>query len=82
MTQFPATQHAIQFVGAEQVVHNPAKPMYEVGPRQLLLKTEACGICFSDTKLLHAFTKHPRKSEVLGGLTPAELAEIPTYQPG
>ena len=83
MTQeFPATQHAIQFVGADQVVHNPAKAMYPLGPRQLLLKSEACGICFSDTKLLHAFTNHPRKSEVLSGLSAAELAEIPSYQPG
>ncbi len=70
MTQvLPATQHAIQFVGADQVVHNPAKAMYHLGPRQLLLKSEACGICFSDTKLLHAFTNHPRKSEVLSGLS-------------
>ncbi|HEX5336020.1 MAG TPA: alcohol dehydrogenase catalytic domain-containing protein [Propionicimonas sp.] len=79
---FPATQHAIQFVGPDQVVHNPAKAMYPLGPRQLLLKSEACGICFSDTKLLHAFTNHPRKSEVLSGLTPEELAEIPSYKPG
>ncbi|HEY3338446.1 MAG TPA: alcohol dehydrogenase catalytic domain-containing protein [Propionicimonas sp.] len=83
MTQeFPATQHAIQFVGADQVVHNPAKAMYPLGPRQLLLKSEACGICFSDTKLLHAFTNHPRKSEVLSGLSAEELAEIPSYKPG
>ncbi|HEY3546782.1 MAG TPA: alcohol dehydrogenase catalytic domain-containing protein [Propionicimonas sp.] len=83
MTQvLPATQHAIQFVGADQVVHNPAKAMYPLGPRQLLLKSEACGICFSDTKLLHAFTNHPRKSEVLSGLTPEELEEIPSYKPG
>ncbi len=83
MTQvLPATQHAIQFVAAEQVVHNPAKAMYPLGPRQLLLKSEACGICFSDTKLLHAFLNHPRKSEVLSGLSAAELAEIPSYQPG
>ncbi|MGV8907994.1 MAG: alcohol dehydrogenase catalytic domain-containing protein [Propionicimonas sp.] len=83
MTQeLPATQHAIQFVGPDQVVHNPAKAMYTLGPRQVLLKSEACGICFSDTKLLHAFTNHPRKSEVLSGLTAAELAEIPSYKPG
>lgn len=82
MTDFPATQHAIQFVGADEVVHNPAKPMYDLGPHQLLLKPEACGVCFSDTKLLHAFTNHPRKSEVLAGLSPAELAEIPSYAPG
>ena len=83
MTQeFPATQHAIQFVGPDQVVHNDAKPMYELGPTQVLLKSEACGICFSDTKLLHAFTSHPRKSEVLSGLGADELAGIPSYRPG
>lgn len=80
--QFPATYHAIEFVGVEQVVHNPAKPMADLGPTQLLLQPEACGICFSDTKLLHAFDGHPRKSEVLAGLTPAELATIPSYRPG
>jgi len=80
--EFPATQHAIQFVGADQVVHNQAKPMYPLGPTQLLVKAEACGICFSDTKLLHAFTNHPRKSEVLAGLDASALAEIPSYVPG
>lgn len=83
MTQeFPATQHAIQFVGADQVVHNPAKEMYPLGPTQLLLKSEACGICFSDTKLLHAFTNHPRKSAVLAGMDADALAGIPSYRPG
>ena len=48
---------------------------------QLLLRIEACGICFSDTKLLHAFDGHPRKRPVSGGLTPTELAEIPSYHP-
>lgn len=82
MTDFPATQHAIQFVGADQVVHNKAKPMYPLGPTQVLVAPEACGICFSDTKLLHAFTNHPRKSEVLSGLGADELAGIPSYRPG
>jgi threonine dehydrogenase-like Zn-dependent dehydrogenase len=82
MTDLPTTQHAIQFVGADQVVHNEAKPMYELGPTQLLLKPEACGVCFSDTKLLHAFTNHPRKSAVLSGLAADELAGIPSYRPG
>lgn len=80
--QFPATQPAFQFVGAEQVVLNPAKPVPALGPRQLLLAPEACGICFSDTKLLHAFDKHPRKSQVVSGLSPDELAQIPSYAPG
>ncbi|HMT87006.1 MAG TPA: alcohol dehydrogenase catalytic domain-containing protein [Arachnia sp.] len=82
MSEIPATQFAIQFVGKDEVRINPAKPMYEVGPHQLLLKTEAVGICFSDTKLLHQFDSHARKSDVLAGLTPEQLAEIPSYQPG
>ncbi|MGV8849863.1 MAG: alcohol dehydrogenase catalytic domain-containing protein [Propionibacteriaceae bacterium] len=82
MTEFPATQNAIEIYGVDQVRLNTSKPVPPVGPRQILLKMEASGICFSDTKLMHAFDHHPRKSEVLGGLTSAELAEIPTYRPG
>lgn len=82
LESLPRTQHAIQFVGADELVHNTAKPMYDLGPTQLLLKVEAVGICFSDTKLLHAFDAHPRKSEVLSGLSAEELASIPSYRPG
>lgn len=82
MTQVPSHQHAIQFVGVDEIVHNPAKPVDAVGPHQLLLKVEACGICFSDTKLLHAFDSHPRKAEVIGGISAEALAEIPSYKPG
>ena len=78
----PATQHAIQYRGVDDFLHNPAKPVDPVGPTQLLLQVEACGICFSDTKLLHAFENHPRKLPVVGGLTPEELAQIPSYHPG
>jgi len=78
----PATQHAIQFVGPGELVHNRSKPVPVPGPTQVLLKVEAVGICFSDTKLLKAFTGHPRKGEVLGGLAPSALAEIPSYVPG
>lgn len=78
----PATQRAIQFVAADTVILNPAKPVPEVRPSQVLVKVEAVGICFSDTKLLHAFAEHPRKSEVLSGLDEAILAEIPSYVPG
>lgn len=81
MNQLPATQHAVQIVGADQIVVNPGKPVDAVGPTQVLLQVEACGICFSDTKLLHAFDAHPRKSDVVGGLTAAQLAEIPSYRP-
>jgi threonine dehydrogenase-like Zn-dependent dehydrogenase len=78
----PATQHAIQYVGKGMLVHNRAKPVPTPGPTQLLLEVEAVGICFSDTKLLHAFSSHLRKAEVLEGLDPVALAEIPSYVPG
>ena len=82
MTEFPATQNAIEIYGVDQVRLNRGKPVPPVGPTQILLKMEASGICFSDTKLMHAFDHHPRKSEVLAGLTAGELAQIPTYRPG
>lgn len=82
MTDIPSVQHAIQYVGVDDFVHNTSKPVDLVGSTQLLLKVGSCGICFSDTKLLHAFENHPRKSEVIGGLSPEELAEIPSYHPG
>ncbi|HYO44465.1 MAG TPA: alcohol dehydrogenase catalytic domain-containing protein [Candidatus Limnocylindrales bacterium] len=82
MTDIPATQHAIQFTGPGTLVHNHAKAVPVPGPTQLLFRVEAVGICFSDTKLLHAFTAHPRKGEVLGGLDPRVLAEIGSYVPG
>jgi threonine dehydrogenase-like Zn-dependent dehydrogenase len=78
----PAVQHAIQIVDAGLTVHNREKAVSLPGPHQILVRMEAVGICFSDTKLLHAFTSHPRKSEVLSGLDPEVLAEIPSYAPG
>ena len=78
----PATQHAIQIVDAGRIVHNRDKAVSQPGPHQILVRMDAVGICFSDTKLLHAFTSHPRKSEVLSGLDAAVLAEIPSYAPG
>ncbi len=78
----PATQHAIQFVGPGRLVHNRAKPVPPPGPTQLVLKVEAVGICFSDTKLLKAFSTHLRKAAVSGGIEGSTLAEIPSYVPG
>ena len=78
----PATQHAIQIVDAGRTLHNREKAVPMPGPHQVLVRMEACGICFSDTKLLHAFTSHPRKSVVLSGLDADVLAEIPSYVPG
>jgi len=82
MTEIPKTHNAIQIVAADETVLNTSKPVPDIGPTQLLCKIEATGICFSDTKLLHAFTSHPRKSEVLTFLSAEELAEIPSYVPG
>ena len=78
----PETQHAIQFTGPGEIVHNRAKAVFRPGPTQLVLHVEAVSLCFSDTKLLHAFTAHPRKSEVLSGIAPEALAGIPSYTPG
>lgn len=82
MSEIPTTQHAIQIVGADEVIVNPNKSVDPVGPHQMMLQVEACGICFSDTKLLHAFDNHPRKSEVVAGIDLDALAEIPSYKPG
>ena len=76
------TQYAIQITAKDTVEVNPAMPVLEVGPTQILLKVQACGICFSDTKLMYAFECHPRKAPILGGITPEKLASIPTYRPG
>ncbi|MEA4944602.1 MAG: alcohol dehydrogenase catalytic domain-containing protein [Propionicimonas sp.] len=81
MSAIPATQYAIQFTGKDEVFVNTAKPVDKIGPTQILLEVEACGICFSDTKLLHAFADHPRKSPVVAGLAPEVLAEVPGYHP-
>jgi threonine dehydrogenase-like Zn-dependent dehydrogenase len=64
------------------MVHNREKAVRLPGPHQILIRMEACGICFSDTKFFHAFTNHPRKGEVRAGLAPEVLAEIPSYVPG
>ncbi|MDR2975079.1 MAG: alcohol dehydrogenase catalytic domain-containing protein [Propionibacteriaceae bacterium] len=76
------TQYAVQITAKDRVEINPSMPVPAIGPRQILLQIEACGICFSDTKLMHAFENHPRKSPIRAGITPEELAEIPTYRPG
>ncbi|MGV8845222.1 alcohol dehydrogenase catalytic domain-containing protein [Tessaracoccus sp.] len=82
MNQTSRTQHAIQFTGVGEIFHNQAKPIDPVGPHQMMLQVEACGICFSDTKLLNAFDSHPRKAAVVSGIDPAALDEIPGYRPG
>jgi len=78
----PTIEHAIQFVGPGQLVHNRAKIVPVPGPTQLLVRVEAVGICFSDTKLLKAFSTHLRKARVTSGMDEATLGEIPSYVPG
>jgi threonine dehydrogenase-like Zn-dependent dehydrogenase len=78
----PATEHAMQIVDVGRIVHNREKAVLLPGPHQVVVQMEACGLCFSDTKFLHAFTGHPRKSVVLSGLDPQVLDEIPSYVPG
>jgi len=68
-------------VGADKLQLNTSKEVHPPGPRQVLAKVEAVGLCFSDMKLLHAFESHPRKGPIVGGIDPAVLAEIPSYVP-
>ncbi|WP_428638900.1 alcohol dehydrogenase catalytic domain-containing protein [Schaalia sp.] len=82
MPTYPESQYAIQIVGKDEFIVNDRKPIDPVGPHQMMLEVEACGICFSDTKLLHQFDSHPRKSEVIAGIDLEALAEIPGYRPG
>lgn len=81
-TMIPEKQHAVQLVGPDQLQLNNAKPVPQPGPYEILMKVEAVGLCFSDLKLLKQFGEHPRKSEVVAGLDPAELEKIPSYVPG
>ena len=78
----PATQFAVQLVGPSQLKLNPAKAVTQPGPHEVLIKIEACGLCFSDLKLLKQFSGHARKSEVIGGLSAEVLQGIQSYVPG
>ncbi len=78
---FPTTQSAVQAVGPGKLELNKKKPVFEVGPHQILVEVQAVGLCFSDLKLLSQFDKHPRKSDVLKGILPDALKEIPSYVP-
>ncbi len=78
----PSTQHAIQLTGPGRLILNPAKPVPVPGPHQILCRVEAVGLCFSDLKLLQKFSEHPRKKEIISGIDPHILKEIPSYVPG
>jgi len=77
----PEKQTAVQLVGADKLVLNSDKPVHRPGPHQILAMIEAVGLCFSDMKLLHAFTGHPRKGPIVSGIDQDILTEIPSYVP-
>ncbi len=81
-TALPKTQYAVQLVGPGELKLNTAKPVVAPGPHQVLGKIESVCLCFSDLKLLKQFSQHPRKSEVIGGLSPDVLKDISSYVPG
>ena len=61
MTELPATQHAIQFTGPGEIVHNRGQA--RAGPGSApswCSRSRRRGICFSDTKLLHALDRATR----------------------
>jgi L-sorbose 1-phosphate reductase len=82
MTAIPDKQRAIQLVASDQLRINEAKPVFQPGPHQALCQVEVCGLCFSDLKLLKQFSGHARKSEIMAGIAPDALAQMPNYVPG
>ena len=82
MIAIPEKQRAVQLVGSDQLRINESKPVFQPGPHQALCQVEVCGLCFSDLKLLKQFSAHARKSEVISGIAPDVLAQMPHYVPG
>jgi len=78
----PATQNAVQLVGPGRLLLNTAKEVPRPGLHQIVVKVEAVGLCFSDLKLWNQFSAHPRKGEVVSGISPEVLGQIPSYVPG
>ena len=81
MTTIPKTQHAVQLVGPDELKLNTSKPVNFPGAHHILVKVEAVGLCFSDLKLLHQFSEHPRKQKVQSGIDQKVLDELPSYAP-
>ena len=80
--EIPETQYAVQLVGPDELVLNKSKEVFRPGRHQILCRVEAVGLCFSDLKLLKQFSSHVRKSEIVSGIDPEILKEIPSYVPG
>jgi D-arabinose 1-dehydrogenase-like Zn-dependent alcohol dehydrogenase len=82
MTNLPKTQYAVQLIGPDELVLNKSKEIHQPGPYQILCRVEACGLCFSDLKLLKQFSSHVRKGEITSGIDLEILKQIPSYTPG
>ena len=80
--EIPASQCAVQLIGPDELTLNTNKAVDKPGPHQILCRVEAVGLCFSDLKLLKQFSSHARKTEILSGIEPSILEEIPSYVPG
>jgi threonine dehydrogenase-like Zn-dependent dehydrogenase len=78
----PEKECAVQLIGPDELVLNCEKPVHRPNDYQILCKVVVVGLCFSDLKLLKQFSAHVRKSEVISGISPEVLAEIPSYVPG
>ncbi len=81
MADLPETQYAVQLVGPDKLVLSKSKEVFRPGPHQILCRVEVVGLCFSDLKLLKQFSSHVRKSEIVDGIDPEILKEIPSYVP-
>jgi len=82
MANIPETQYAVQLVGPDKLIFNKSKKVFRPGRYQILCRVEAVGLCFSDLKLLKQFSCHARKTEIVSGIDPKILKEIPSYVPG
>lgn len=80
--EIPESQYAVQLIGPGELALNPRKAVPHPGPRQILARTEAVGLCFSDLKLLKQFGEHPRKGGILSGISDEVLSSISSYVPG
>jgi threonine dehydrogenase-like Zn-dependent dehydrogenase len=78
----PKTQYAVQLVGPDKLILNKSKEVFKPSQHQILCRVEVVGLCFSDLKLLKQFSAHARKSEIVSGIDPKILKEIPSYVPG
>ena len=77
----PTIQHAVLLTGPDRVRLETSKPVLVPGPHQVLARVEAVGLCFSDLKLLHQFSNHPRKGPVVSGVDTGILRDLPSYVP-